>query len=102
MVHVQVPEFFKRQVLIKVVPGENSVPSGTVTSVTKVALLQPTGEMVGGGEANGVRVGAGGGSGVKVAGNDGGCIVPARTMRGDPHKARSPLADPVARTMKMN
>ena len=43
------PVFFNRQVLVKVVPGANIVPSGTVTSVTNVALSQPLGEMVGGG-----------------------------------------------------
>ena len=97
------PEFFKRQVLMKVVPGENSVPSGTVTSETNVALSQPAGATtVGGGEANGVRVAAGGGSGVRVAGNAGGSVVPARMIRGDPQIARSPLADPLASTMKTN
>jgi hypothetical protein len=33
---VQEPLFFNRQVLIKVVPGENWVPSGTVTSSINV------------------------------------------------------------------
>ena len=96
------PEFFKRQVLMKVVPGEKSVPSGTVTSEIKVALSQPAGATtVGGGEANGVRVAAGGGSGVRVGGSEGG-VVPERRIRGDPQIARSPLADPLASTMKMN
>ena len=99
---MQEPEFFKRQVLMKVVLGEKSVPSGTVTSVTNVALSQPATAMVGGGEANGVRVAAGDGSGVRVAGNAGGAIVPARTMRGDPQMARSPLADPLASTININ
>ncbi len=32
--------FFKRHVLIKVCPGENSLPSGTVTSLTNSARSQ--------------------------------------------------------------
>ena len=37
VVHVQVPEFFKRHVFTKAVFGAKTVPSGTVTSETKVA-----------------------------------------------------------------
>lgn len=35
---MQVPTFFNRQVLVKVVPGAKTVPSGTVTSATNSAL----------------------------------------------------------------
>ena len=40
---MQVPTFFKRQVLSNWAPGAKSVPSGTVTSATNWALSQPAG-----------------------------------------------------------
>ena len=76
------------------------MPSGTVISAIKAALSQTEGETMGG-VLNGVAVGVKGGSGVTV-GSGGGVPVPKRRMRGEPHNARSPLAEPVASTMKMN
>ena len=99
---MQLPEFFKRQVLVKAAPGEKIVPSGTLTSVTKDALSQLDGAMVGGGGMSGVAVAVNAGSGVRVEGGAGGCVGPTRTMRGDPHTARSPLASPVESNMKTN
>ena len=90
-----------RHVLVKVAPGEKSVPSGTVMSATKAALLQPNGE-IGGAVTNGVSVGVKGGSGVRVDGGMGGTSALVRTIRGDPQTARSPLADPAERILKMN
>jgi len=52
---VQVPIFFKRQVLTKVVPGEYFVPSGTLTSETNETQSQRV-TVVG---AGGVEVGNG-------------------------------------------
>ena len=43
VVHVQVPTFFKRQVLVNVDPGAKVIPSGTVTSVTNWARSQVAG-----------------------------------------------------------
>ena len=43
VVHVQVPTFFRRQVLLKVAPGAKVVPSGTVTSDMNCARSQPAG-----------------------------------------------------------
>ncbi len=49
---MQEPVFCKRHTLVNSVPGVKTVPSGTVTSLTKRAWLQRTGMgvIVGGGE----------------------------------------------------
>ena len=39
MVQVHVPTFLRRQIFVNWKPGENEVPSGTVTSATNSALL---------------------------------------------------------------
>src|SRR5512139_3829473 len=96
---MQLPVFFRRQVLVKAAPGAKTVPSWTVTSVTNVARSQPAGPGVGGGGVIGVAVGVNGGSGVRVEGGTGGSLVPVRTMRGDPQMARSPPARPVESSM---
>jgi len=51
--------FLKRQVLVKLAPGENMVPSGIVTSVINPAWSQP-------GMRVGVQVGVCVGEGVNV------------------------------------
>lgn len=41
VLQAHVPEFRTRQILLKTCPPESGVPSGTVTSVTKVEFKQP-------------------------------------------------------------
>src|SRR5690606_5716656 len=57
VVQVQVPSLRSRQVLVKAWPGRTTVPSGMVTSCTKVARsVQPVGGAVG---STGICVGVG-------------------------------------------
>jgi hypothetical protein len=77
---VQVPTFFNRQVLLKAAFGANTVPSGTVTSVTNCALSQleavvGVGVLVGTTEVGAAEVGVG-----VVIGT-----AAARTIRGPTH-----------------
>src|SRR5512140_1081643 len=83
--------FFRRQVLVKAAPGAKVVPSGTFTSETNWARSQPAG----GGVVVGVGVAEPGVEG-------GGGVTLGRAMMGLDQRARSPVAGPVARTVRMN
>ncbi len=89
MVQVQVPMFFRRQVLVKAMPGAKAVPSGTVTSVMNWARSQAAGGTVA------ILVGVGvGGVPVTVGVAVGGVMTPERAMMGLPHSPRSPAGEP--------
>ena len=74
VVQVQVPLFNSRQVLVKAAPGARVVPSGMVTSVTKLAYRQGMDDVavaVGGSGvfvAEGKITGVNDGMGVRVGG----------------------------------
>ena len=85
--------FFNRQVLSKVLPGANNVPSGTVTSEMNCTLSQEDGGIVGVFEGTTLVDVAVGGVPVTVA--VGVTIVPpVREIIGFPHSARSLAAEP--------
>src|SRR3972149_4986907 len=98
MLHAQLPTFFNRHVFLKVAPGANTVPSGTVTSAMNCALSHEEGGTVtvtGPGVFVGVAVG-----GVPVTVGGGGA--PLRTITGLPQMARSPTGEPDADINRIN